>query len=129
MKLPGEETIRMIVGGIIVMFTVGLVWYAIHTRDKAKTVSALTDKVEVMQESAQISKDASDQAGIIISTLGRKTGKDREIINAARRNGATAADHYRVQRRAAEAFASGQRADCRLQREDCGASTSAAADD
>lgn len=110
----------MIVASAIIVFVIGLVWYAIHTRDKAKTVGALTDKIEVLQDSGEISRQANEQAGTIMGKLGRKAGKDREIINAARNPAATTADHDRVQRRAFEAYAEGQRASCRLQRTDCG---------
>jgi hypothetical protein len=125
LTIPGEETIRLIVGVSIVLFTVGLVAYAVHTRDKAKTADALSNKLDVTQESAEISRHASNQAGIIMGNLGRKTGKDREIINAARNPGATVADHDRVQQQAIEAYLEGLGADCRLQRTDCRATASA----
>ncbi len=127
--LPAWITAQQIVGLIGALFLVFLLMYAVHTRDKAKKADALTAKVEVLEDSAAISRQADEQAGQIMNRLGRKAGKDREIINAARNPAATAADHERVQQRATEAYLEGQRAACRLQRAKCGpAPASTAAD-
>ena len=118
--LPGWITVQQIVAAVVALSLLALIWYGLHTRDKAKKADALTAKVEVQEDSAEISRKADEQAGHIMNRLGRKAGKDREIINAARNPAATTADHDRVQRRAFEVYAEGQRSDCRLQRADCG---------
>jgi len=127
--LPAWITVQQIVAAVVALSLLALIWYGLHTRDKAKKADALTAKVDVMEGSAEISRKADEQAGHIMNRLGRKAGKDREIINAARNPAATTADHDRVQQRAVEAYLEGQRADCRLQRAKCGpAPASAAAD-
>lgn len=127
--MPGEDTIRMIVAAVLLVGVIAFIWYALHTRDTAKTADALVDKVGVLEDSAALSAAASEQAGKIMHAIGQTAAKDREIINEARRPGATVADRKRVHERAAAAYAEGLGADCRLQRAECGTAASGTAKD
>ena len=129
MKLPGEQGLRAIAGVVALLIVIGVcAWFYLSGKSSADFDNVVS-KVETLQASADISKEAGNKAGRIIQESNRETIDDGLALAAARAPGATAADRERVRERARQAFAEGQRAACRMQREDCGPAADPAAGD
>ena len=129
MKLPGEDGLRAIVMGLIALVILGVgAWLYLSGKSHAD-FSNVVGQVKTLQASSDLSREAGENAGVIIQESNHESIEDRRTVAAARAAGATAADRERVRERARQAFAEGQRAACRMQRTDCGPPTTPAASD
>ena len=127
MKMPGEDGLRAIAGVVALLVVIGVCAWFYLSGKSSTDFDNVVSKVETLQGSAAISKDAGNKAGRIIQESNRETIDDGLALAAARAPGATAGDRERVRERARQAFAEGQRAACRMQRADCGPAADPAA--
>lgn len=123
MKPPVDLQARLIAVGVIALLIV-FVLLAVYFKGGSRAdFRNVVGKVVVQQQSADISRTASDAAGQAVTTSGRRQAAILETYDEARAlraagNGVAAEQRMREQ--AEQAFARGQCADRRLQREDCG---------
>jgi len=117
--MPGGVTLRQIASGVLLLALAVFIWYAISTRDKAKRADALESKIEVGEESAGLSFEASENAAAATTNYGRKSQRDREIYDEARQPDADPTAIERVRERPFEAYVEGLCSERRLQRKSC----------
>ena len=129
MKRPEWLTLQVAAAIALVLLLSGFIVYVQYLRGKAAKFDNVTAKLDSTEESAEISREAGENAAKDVQEYQYEVSQDRAAVAAARRPDASAADHARLQERIDEAYRAGLCAERRLQRKDCGPELSAPADD